>query len=382
MAPSKLLNLVALATIAVFASSFGVEPVYALSGHGPSNAQHHGLSSRGHDSVAKRKRGMQRRQCQARPQSGSTHNGTNASASASSSSSSSSSASTSVSTSTSASTSTSTSTDTNNSSSNGDNSNNNGGNNNGGSQGNNGGAQSSGGKVCLAWAGGNDPALQNWQTSNSGIIYTWSPWAPQNTYGYTFAPMLWSEKQIDDFKAQVHQGVPYVMGFNEPELEGQATMTPQHGAEVWKQYIQPMAAGGSKLVSPAVTSDPQGKPWLTDFFKACDGCTIDIIALHYYGTSADELINYLTDIHNTFQKPIWLTEYACQNFSGGAQCSPDEIKAFMDKVKHFAETTDWVQQYCWFGATHDMHEVNPNNQLMNSDGKPNALGMDFLGLSQ
>ncbi|KAL0572380.1 hypothetical protein V5O48_009583 [Marasmius crinis-equi] len=233
------------------------------------------------------------------------------------------------------------------------------------------------GKVCLAWPNGNDPALQYWQTSNSGIIYTWSPSAPQNTFGYTFAPMLWGENQIGDFTVQVHQGSAlYVMGFNEPEIEGQATMTPQHGADLWKQYIQPMA-GGSKLVSPAVASTPQSKPWLTDFIKACDGCTIDIIAIHYYGTSADDLINYITDFHNTFQKPVWLTEFACQNFSGGPQCSPDDIKLFMDKVKSFAETTDWLQQYCWYGA---VVNDNSNNSLMGSDGKPNALGLHYLGL--
>ncbi|KAK1236666.1 hypothetical protein PQX77_000022 [Marasmius sp. AFHP31] len=371
MAPSRLFNLLALTTVAILASTYGAEPVNALSGHGPLNGKaHHALVSRGHGSMIKKKRTQQQKRCKAREQNGDnsgTYSGNDGNSGG----------------------------DNNGGNTNGGGNNTtNGGNANGGnsntdgnSGGNQGGAQASGGnandsgKVCLAWPNGNDPALANFQTSSSGVIYTWSPFKPENTYGYKFAPMLWGEKQINDFTAQVHAGnFEYVMGFNEPEMDGQSKLTPQRGAELWKQYIQPLASSGAKLVTPGVTSAPQSKPWMVDFFKACDGCTFDAVSVHYYGTSADDLITYITDFHNTFQKPIWLTEYACQNFSGGAQCSPDDIKNFMDKVKKFAEETEWVHQYCWFGAMHDMVDVNPNNQLMDPAGKPTPLGLDFLGL--
>ncbi|KAF9263579.1 glycoside hydrolase, partial [Marasmius fiardii PR-910] len=212
--------------------------------------------------------------------------------------------------------------------------------------------------------------------------YTWSPFTPTDLHGYKPAPMLWGENQIDDFHANVKQGsADHILGFNEPEMDGQSNLTPQHAADLWKQHIQPYAGQGFKLVSPAVTSAPQSKPWLSDFFKACDDCTFDAVAVHYYDTSPEGLINYITDFHNTFNKPIWLTEYACQNFNNGPQCSPDDVTTFMKKVKTFAENTDWVQQYCWFGAMHDMVNVNTDNQLMNGDGTPNALGQTFLGLS-
>jgi hypothetical protein len=41
----------------------------------------------------------------------------------------------------------------------------------------------------------------------------------------------------------------------------------------------------------------------------------DALATHFYGTDADALIAYLKDLHDTFNLPIWLTEFACQVFA-------------------------------------------------------------------
>ncbi|EEB96869.1 hypothetical protein MPER_03917, partial [Moniliophthora perniciosa FA553] len=104
----------------------------------------------------------------------------------------------------------------------------------------------------------------------------------------------------------------------------------------------------------------------------------DALALHYYDVSADHFIDYLTDFHSTFNLPIWVTEFACQNFNGGAQCSFQQIEDFMSKAVGFMESTDWVHQYCWFGAMHDMQNVNNLNQLMSGDGGPTDLGFQYL----
>ncbi|KAJ8086423.1 hypothetical protein PM082_005246 [Marasmius tenuissimus] len=70
MAPSRLLNLLALTAVAILASTYGAEPVNALSGHGPLNGKaHDALISRGHGSMMKKKRTQQKR-CKAREQNG------------------------------------------------------------------------------------------------------------------------------------------------------------------------------------------------------------------------------------------------------------------------------------------------------------------------
>lgn len=76
---------------------------------------------------------------------------------------------------------------------------------------------------------------------------------------------------------------------------------------------------------------------------------VDAIALHWYGTDAKDFIAYVTDMHNTFNKPIWVTEFACQNFAGGAQCSWDQVFDFMRTVTSFMDGASFVQEYFAFG---------------------------------
>lgn len=106
-------------------------------------------------------------------------------------------------------------------------------------------------------------------------------------------------------------------------------MTPARGAQLWQQYIQPLKSQGYSLISPATTSAPSGKTWMTNFFAACSGCTVSLksrsclfdtdllsqfdgVAVHYYDVTAAGLIAYVKDFHTTFGYDIWVTEYACQ----------------------------------------------------------------------
>lgn len=144
-----------------------------------------------------------------------------------------------------------------------------------------------------------------------------------------------------------------------PQQDGQANLTPKEGVDMWKQYIEPLKSRGVRLGSPAPSSAPSGKTWLLDFLKECDGgCTVDFIALHWYDVNATQFIAYLEDFHSTFQHPIWVTEWACQNFNGGEQCSPDEVREFMNVTQSFMDATDWVERYAWFGAFTDLQGVN------------------------
>lgn len=62
-------------------------------------------------------------------------------------------------------------------------------------------------------------------------------------------------------------------------------MSPAEAAELWKSEIESFSSS-AKLVSPAVTNgvkaedgSPMGVPWLQEFMSACDGCTIDAVAV-------------------------------------------------------------------------------------------------------
>lgn len=51
-------------------------------------------------------------------------------------------------------------------------------------------------------------------------------------------------------------------------------MSAEDGAALWQQYIQPLANEGYQLISPATSSNPNGKVWMQDFMAACSGCSV------------------------------------------------------------------------------------------------------------
>jgi hypothetical protein len=110
-------------------------------------------------------------------------------------------------------------------------------------------------------------------------------------------------------------------------------MDPAHGAQLWKQYIEPLKNEGYTILgSPATSSNPNGKVWVQNWLDACNGgCNVSItvqycvpsdqlmspikpthMVLHYYSTTASGFIDYMKLWHNTFNKPIMVTEFACQ----------------------------------------------------------------------
>jgi len=242
-------------------------------------------------------------------------------------------------------------------------------------------SNSGNGKVGLAWSDGNSANIKNFKTDKVSKIYNWSPSMPGGLDGLDleYVPMCWGVKQLDQFKSQVKPGfAKHALGFNEPDLGDQSGIDPGYAATLWKQVLDPLKDQGYTLISPAVTSGSSGIPWLESFFGACKGCKVDILAVHWYGTDPQAMIDYLNQMHTTFNKPIWVTEFACQNFGGGAQCSADQVTNFMNTVTKFMDNTSWVQQYFAFGVQHDMAGVNVLNQLMNSNGQPTPLGWDYL----
>ena len=239
-------------------------------------------------------------------------------------------------------------------------------------------------KVGIAWANPNDNELANFMIGKTSAVYTWSPYKPPILNNYPnvdFLPMLWGEKQIGQFHELVKPGYArHILAFNEPDQGGQSNMNAWHAADLWMQHIQPLKSQGYTLVSPACTNAPAGLQWQRDFNTACSqrGCTVDVIATHWYGTDTQNFIDHVTQYHDVFGKEVWITEFACQNFGGGAQCSPDQIWSFMKTVTDWMDNTPWVGRYFYFGVLHDMGNVNWANQLMNGRGQPNDLGYEYL----
>jgi len=245
-----------------------------------------------------------------------------------------------------------------------------------------GGATSGSKKWGLGWGG--DPSyLANFARPNVGYLYTWSPYLPSglSELGIEGIPMLWGWDQVTDFQNLVVEGYAnIVLGMNEPNEPSQSNLSPQDGVTLWQTYINPLQSKGYKLVSPACTDDDAGLTWYQEFFAACSGCHFDAIAFHAYTTSAQNLIDYATTLHNTYNLPIWVTEFADQNFSGtGGQPSMDDVWAYATDVANFVNSTPWLEVAFPFGVMSDLQGVDTYNALLASNGYPTDLGYFYFG---
>lgn len=240
---------------------------------------------------------------------------------------------------------------------------------------------SNGKKWGLGWPNGEASYLSTFAARpNVGFLYTWSPYLPTDLYGLQGIPMLWGYDQVSDFQSLVVAGYAnYVLGMNEPNEPSQSNMSPSDGASLWQQYIEPLKDQGYYLVTPACTNDQTGLDWMASFFQDCSGCHFDALAFHFYGTDAQAFISYATQLHDLYGLPLWVTEFADQSFSGGAQATQDEVYAFASTVANFVDSTSWFDVAFPFGVMSNLQGVNTANSLLTSDDTPTSLAYNYFG---
>ncbi len=208
----------------------------------------------------------------------------------------------------------------------------------------------------------------NWASTPEGIA------APQNV---EFVPMVWGEKSMDQAnldKAKANGKV--LLGFNEPDFPEQANMSPERALDLWPR----LQATGLRLGAPSVghSGDKEGA-WLDRFMTgaAQRGLRVDFIPIHWYGqdfsaAAVGHLKNYVEAVHARYGKPVWLTEYALIDFSGGSPRYPSqqELAAFARGSSAMLESLPYVERYAWFALPAD----KPGTGLYTPGGTPNQAG--------
>jgi hypothetical protein len=185
-------------------------------------------------------------------------------------------------------------------------------------------------KRGLIYIGNRENQADNKYWAASGTSMTW-----YYNYGFyqtrvmqnsnlQYVPMLWGAPASGtevDFQKQVKgykdggMNITYVLGFNEPDhtKDGGGSDIPLADAvRHWKSEMEPTRNLGVKLGSPATVGNVGGIQWLQSFIKACNGCHIDFIALHYYG-SFEGMASYIGQARDAFRNvtnEFWLTEFA------------------------------------------------------------------------
>ncbi|KAI8977825.1 glycosyl hydrolase catalytic core-domain-containing protein [Trametes punicea] len=239
-----------------------------------------------------------------------------------------------------------------------------------------------GSKICAAWGNGvTDPSLANFKTPHVVGLYDWSVAKPDaaDELGFDYWPMLWGgdSAMIAAFESAVTEGFgTIILGFNEPNEEGQSNLDPLTAAALWTQYIEPKRSLGYKTCSPAMSTRSNGQQWMQQFLQACSGCTVDYQCLHWYDIGFDNLQIYLEDYHNQFGLPILLTEFADQNFNSGTQPTQSDVIAFMEQALAYFDDTDWILAACPFDIMRPVQGVPSGpSALQNADGTPTELGL-------
>jgi hypothetical protein len=202
--------------------------------------------------------------------------------------------------------------------------------------------------------------------------YNWSP-TPQAavsgglaTVGMQFIPMLWNGSGIGTAKPAA---APALLGFNEPDLGSQANMTPQNAASLWPQ-VESLAKAQNipLLISPAVAFSVS---WMQQFMSLCTGCKVDGIAFHTYTDNATDVQNEVKSFEQ-FNKPIWLTEFACHHNASNTSCTLSETQAFMNSIIPWLESQPQVARYAWFSGT------NVPNSVIIQNGQLTTLGQSYV----
>lgn len=128
-------------------------------------------------------------------------------------------------------------------------------------------------------------------------------------------------------------------------------MTVAAAVPLWHANVEPAKSKYRfRLGSPAMTNAPTGKAWLTDFMSKVNASQIDFVVVHWYGSDFAQLQSFLKDMHTTFNKPLWLNEFAYSH--QGQQPAPTaaDVQAFMKQAIPFLDGCDYVERYAYFGA--------------------------------
>ncbi|MBH43753.1 MAG: hypothetical protein CMP25_03060 [Rickettsiales bacterium] len=226
---------------------------------------------------------------------------------------------------------------------------------------------------------------------NPSWHYSWSFIKPDNYPAYIdFVPMIWGKNSASDenidYLTDLYEKdiISYVLGFNEPDLPGQANMSVNEAINLWPK----LESIGAPLGSP-VPAYPSSQ-WLSNFMsiaKAND-LRVDFIALHIYDiASVDNFLAKVDEIYSLYNKPIWITEFALRDSqadnNNSNKYSPEDILIFMQKLLPELEQRPYIQRYSWFDTSTD----NPNYEklrtadLINENNELTVLGSFYANFT-
>ena len=197
--------------------------------------------------------------------------------------------------------------------------------------------------------------------------------------------MIWGKQQAtaETFARIAKSAADTLLGFNEPNKSDQANMTVQQAIDLWPQ----MMATGKRLGSPATTTGGTlgEDSWLDRFMEqaSAKNYRVDFIAVHYYSDNPDvsAFKAFLEAVHDQYQKPIWVTEWALVDWANPDRFSPQQIAAFAHAATEMMDNLAFVERHAWFAAYTGGDGWHINTELLDDQRKLTAVGNVFVDLT-
>jgi hypothetical protein len=233
----------------------------------------------------------------------------------------------------------------------------------------------------------------NMVTANASWYYNWTNNPPSGSVptGVTppeYVPMLWGANWVTDANitalktAQASGKYKNLLGFNEPDMGGQANMTVAQAISLWPKLQQT----NLRLGSPACSYTNQ---WFSDFMTAAatNNLRVDFICLHTYRApnvagTVSGIKQWITDTYNKYKKPIWLTEFGAPDCKTLGWCgtapalTQAQVDAYVKEVIAMLEDCPYVERYAWFMDLSGEAGFALSS-LFKSDGTLSQTGIDF-----
>lgn len=228
-------------------------------------------------------------------------------------------------------------------------------------------------------------AAQPWDIHAASIealhpswTYDWTA-TPNSGADTGFVPMIWGASQVSPGYLQEAAKYGTILGFNEPDSVSQANMSVQQALDLWPQ----LEATGARLGSPATVTALNG--WEQDFMSGAEarGLRVDFVTVHYYANDLDvgKMQWFLQTVHDTYHKPVWVTEWAPADWSNLGSYSEDQMADYLYRASKMMDGLDFVEKQSWFSAYEGADGLHGwHNFLIGGDGQLTKVGETFAAL--
>jgi hypothetical protein len=213
-------------------------------------------------------------------------------------------------------------------------------------------------------------------------FYTWGTDLPfeKKPQNAEFISMFWGKGNVTDaniayVKKMKDSGrIKYVLGFNEPDLADQSNMSVDEALALWPKLESiGLPLGSPAAAWPTVT-------WIYEFLDKAKAQKrrVDFICVHMYvGLDDVHFVGVLKDLHDKYNLPIWITEFATVDDAAKTveanRYTPEQVLAFMQRLLPQLEDLPYVQRYSWFSSSLNSSRLWPS-ALVAADGSLTTLG--------